>query len=150
MFAKVAVQAHWQVRPCWANSPNGLRWGTFLAVTAMVCRISFYQTGTIHGRTPFALGAVFAGFLWADSIGIKFFAETLAPVVGAAQAYNTPVVTAHLNPVIFAALGTVAALLGMYIAYKLYAKARIPVAKGSSAPEGGKATWTFLFDPCGL
>ena len=93
-----------------------------------------------------AFGAVFAGYLWADSIGIKFFAETLAPVVGAAQAYNAPAVTAHLNPVIFAALGTIAALLGMFIAYKVYANARIPAAKGSSAPEGGKATWTFLFD----
>ena len=39
-----------------------------------------------------AFGAVFAGYFWADSIGIKFFAETLAPVVGAAQAYNTPAV----------------------------------------------------------
>ena len=93
-----------------------------------------------------AFGAVFAGYLWADSIGIKFFAETLAPVVGAAQAYNTPAVTVHLNPVLFAVLGTVAALLGMYIAYKVYGNARIPAAKGSSAPEGGKATWTFLFD----
>ena len=93
-----------------------------------------------------AFGAVFAGYLWADSIGIKFFAETLAPVVGAAQAYNTPAVLAHVNPVVFAALGTVAALLGMFIAYKIYANARIPAAKGSSAPEGGKATWTFLFD----
>jgi NADH-quinone oxidoreductase subunit L len=93
-----------------------------------------------------AFGAVFAGYLWADSIGIKFFAETLAPVVGAAQAYNTPAVVAHVNPVVFAALGTVAALLGMFIAYKIYANARIPAAKGSSAPEGGKATWTFLFD----
>ena len=93
-----------------------------------------------------AFGAVFAGYLWADSIGIKFFAETLAPVVGAAQAYNTPAVVAHVNPVVFAALGTVAALLGMFIAYKIYVNARIPAAKGSSAPEGGKATWTFLFD----
>ena len=93
-----------------------------------------------------AFGAVFAGYLWADSIGIKFFAETLAPVVGAAQAYNTPAVVTHVNPVVFAALGTVAALLGMFIAYKIYANARIPAAKGSSAPEGGKATWTFLFD----
>jgi NADH-quinone oxidoreductase subunit L len=47
---------------------------------------------------------------------------------------------------IFAGLGTLAALLGMFIAYKVYGSARVPEAKGSSAPEGRKATWTFFFD----
>ncbi|SHJ23241.1 NADH-quinone oxidoreductase subunit L [Fibrobacter sp. UWP2] len=92
-----------------------------------------------------AFGAIFAGYLWADSMGIKFFSETLAPVVGAAQAYNAPA-HAHVNPMIFAGLGTLAALVGMFIAYKVYGKARVPAAKGSSAPEGYKATWTFFFD----
>ena len=92
-----------------------------------------------------AFGAIFSGYLWADSMGIKIFEEALAPVVGVAQMSVTHS-AAHVNPMVFAGLGTLAALVGMFIAYKLYAKARIPEAKGSSAPEGGKATWTFLFD----
>ncbi|WP_407441067.1 NADH-quinone oxidoreductase subunit L [Fibrobacter sp.] len=102
-----------------------------------------------------AFGAIFAGYLWADSIGITFFSDSLAPVLGAAQAYSASTrVAVHANPVIFAALGTVAAVVGMLIAYKVYGKARVPAAKGSSAPEGAKATWTFLFDSlhkyCGI
>ncbi len=102
-----------------------------------------------------AFGAIFSGYLWADSIGITFFSDSLAPVVGAAQAYNASThVIAHANPLVFAGLGTLAALLGMFIAFKVYGKARVPAAKGSSAPEGAKATWTFAFDSlhkyCGI
>ena len=94
-----------------------------------------------------AFGAVFAGYLWAESIGVTFFSDTLAPVVGSAQAYAATLHPhAHVNPMIFAGLGTLAALLGMFIAYKVYGSARVPEAKGSSAPEGRKATWTFFFD----
>ena len=94
-----------------------------------------------------AFGAVFAGYLWAESIGVTFFSDTLAPVVGSAQAYAATLHPhAHVNPMIFAGLGTLAALLGMFIAYKVYGSARVPAAKGSSAPEGRKATWTFFFD----
>jgi len=94
-----------------------------------------------------AFGAIFAGYLWADSIGITFFRDSLAPVVGSAQAYAATMHSAaHVNPMIFAGLGTLAALLGMFIAYKVYGNARVPAAKGSSAPEGRKATWTFFFD----
>lgn len=102
-----------------------------------------------------AFGAIFAGYFWADSIGITFFRDTLAPVVGSAQAYAAANHSmAHVNPVVFAGLGTLAALLGMFIAYKVYGKARVPAAKGSSAPEGFKASWTFFFDKvhkyCGI
>ena len=94
-----------------------------------------------------AFGAVFAGYLWAESIGVTFFSDTLAPVVGSAQVYAATLHPhAHVNPMIFAGLGTLAALLGMFIAYKVYGSARVPAAKGSSAPEGRKATWTFFFD----
>ena len=94
-----------------------------------------------------AFGAIFAGYLWADSIGITFFRDSLAPVVGSAQAYAATMHSAvHVNPMIFAGLGTLAALLGMFIAYKVYGNARVPAAKGTSAPEGRKATWTFFFD----
>jgi len=94
-----------------------------------------------------AFGAIFAGYFWADSIGITFFRDSLAPVVGSAQAYAATMHSAaHVNPMIFAGLGTLAALLGMFIAYKVYGNARVPAAKGSSAPEGRKATWTFFFD----
>ena len=94
-----------------------------------------------------AFGAVFAGYLWAESIGVTFFSDTLAQVVGSAQAYAATLQPhTHVNPMIFAGLGTLAALLGMFIAYKVYGSARVPAAKGSSAPEGRKATWTFFFD----
>ncbi|MCQ2109618.1 MAG: NADH-quinone oxidoreductase subunit L [Fibrobacter sp.] len=92
-----------------------------------------------------AFGAIFAGYFWADSMGIKFFEESLAPVVGAAQAvlHHSE---AHVSAGVFAGLGTLAALLGMGIAWAKYGKARIPAAKGSSAPQGKMATWTFFWD----
>ena len=91
-----------------------------------------------------AVGAIFAGYFWADSLGMTMFRDSLAPVVGAAQAGAAHM--AHVNPLIFAGLGTLAALLGMFIALKVYGSSRVPEAKGSSAPEGFKADWTFFFD----
>lgn len=92
-------------------------------------------------------GSVFAGYLWADMIGLTFFRDSLASVVGTAQTiYAGSHVAAHVSPVLFAALGTIAALLGMFIAWKVWGNARIPEAKGSSAPEGFKADWTFFWD----
>ena len=96
-----------------------------------------------------AVGAVFAGYLWADSLGIKFFEGTLAPVVGVAQDFVVGKLTvAHVNPMAFACFGTAAALLGMFIAYVIYGTKRLPRlhAKWGSAPEGFKADWTFFFD----
>lgn len=96
-----------------------------------------------------AVGAVFAGYLWADSLGIKFFEGTLAPVVGVAQDFVVgKLAVAHVNPMVFACFGTAAALLGMFIAYVIYGTKRLPRlhAKWGSAPEGFKADWTFFFD----
>ena len=98
-----------------------------------------------------SIGAIFAGYFWADSLGITMFKDSLAPVLSTAQ---SGVAHAHVNPIIFAGLGTLAALLGMFIALKVYGNARVPAAKGSSAPEGFKADWTFFFDTihkfCGI
>ncbi|WP_407457468.1 NADH-quinone oxidoreductase subunit L [Fibrobacter sp.] len=95
-----------------------------------------------------AFGAVFAGYLWADSMGIKFFEQTLAPVVGSAQNYALAGASHHVNALTFACFGTAAALLGMIIAYALYGRKALPHlhAKWGSAPEGFKADWTFFFD----
>ena len=95
-----------------------------------------------------AFGAVFAGYLWADSMGIKFFEQTLAPVVGSAQNYALAGASHHVNALTFACFGTAAALLGMIIAYALYGRKALPrlYAKWGSAPEGFKADWTFFFD----
>ena len=95
-----------------------------------------------------AFGAVFAGYLWADSMGIKFFEHTLAPVVGAAQNYALGGASHHVNALTFACFGTAAALLGMIIAYALYGRKALPRLhkKWGSAPEGFKADWTFFFD----
>ena len=98
-----------------------------------------------------SIGAIFAGYFWADSLGITMFKDSLAPVLSAAQ---SGVAHAHVNPIIFAGLGTLAALLGMFIALKVYGSSHVPEAKGSSAPEGFKADWTFFFDTihkfCGI
>ena len=105
-------------------------------------------------------GSIFAGYLWADSIGIHFFADSLAPVLAAAQSFDParalnssmllsefiPRTVEHVNPVIFAALGTLAALFGMFIAWKGWMHAHIPEAKDSSAPKGYAAGWTFMWD----
>ena len=105
-------------------------------------------------------GSIFAGYLWADSMGVHFFADTLAPVLAAAQGFDParalnseillcefiPRSLEHVNPIIFAALGTLAALFGMFIAWKGWMHAHIPAAKGSSAPEGYAAGWTFMWD----
>ncbi len=95
-----------------------------------------------------AFGAVFAGYLWADSMGIKFFEHTLAPVVGAAQNYALGGASHHVNALTFACFGTAAALLGMIIAYAIYGRKALPRLhkKWGSAPEGFKADWTFFFD----
>ena len=98
-----------------------------------------------------SIGAIFAGYFWADSLGITMFKDSLAPVLSTAQ---SGVAHVHVNPIIFAGLGTLAALLGMFIALKVYGSSRVPEAKGSSAPEGFKADWTFFFDTihkfCGI
>ena len=98
-----------------------------------------------------SIGAIFAGYFWADSLGITMFKDSLAPVLSDAQ---SGVAHMHVNPIIFAGLGTLAALLGMFIALKVYGSSRVPEAKGSSAPEGFKADWTFFFDTihkfCGI
>ena len=107
-------------------------------------------------------GSIFAGYLWAESMGITFFADSLAPVLGVAQAFDPavafspdmvleefiPRVTTHVNPMVFAALGTLAALFGMFVAWKGWGKAHIQAAaKGeSSAPDGYAAKWTFMWD----
>lgn len=100
-----------------------------------------------------AFGAIFAGYFWADSLGITMFKDALAPVVGAAQA-SVIHSGEHADPLIFAGLGTLAALLGMFIALKVYGSAKIPQTKGGTAPEGFKADWTFFFDKihkfCGI
>lgn len=92
-----------------------------------------------------AVGAVFSGYFWADSLGMTMFRDALAPVVGTAQAaFHTAEV--HVNPMVFAGLGTAAAVVGMLIAWACFGKKNIPAAKGSSAPQGKAATWTFFFD----
>lgn len=91
-----------------------------------------------------AVGAIFSGYFWAESLGITTFEQALEPVVGAAQA-SVLHSAAHVNPMVFAGLGTAAAVLGIIIAFAVFGK-RIPAATNSTRPEGYKATWTFLFD----
>jgi NADH-quinone oxidoreductase subunit L len=92
-------------------------------------------------------GSIFAGYLWADMIGITFFKDSLAAALGGAEAVGESILSAqHVNPVLFAVLGTLAALLGMFIAWRVYANKKIPTPKDSGAPEGSAAAWTFVWD----
>lgn len=92
-----------------------------------------------------SFGSIFAGFLWAEIIpGATFFREMLSPVLGHAVSFYRGSFH-HVSPFIFAVIGTVAALLGAFIAWKKYS-GRVPTPKGSSAPQGRGATWTFAFD----
>ena len=92
-------------------------------------------------------GSIFAGYLWADMIGITFFKDSLAAALGGAEAVGESILSVHhVNPVLFAVLGTLAALLGMFIAWRVYANKKIPTPKDSGAPEGSAAAWTFVWD----
>ena len=92
-------------------------------------------------------GSIFAGYLWADMLGITFFKDSLTSALGNAEAIGESILEAtHVNPVLFAVLGTLAALLGMFIAWRVYANKRIPTPKDSGAPEGSAAAWTFIWD----
>ncbi len=77
-----------------------------------------------------ALGAIFSGYVWAESLGLNIFEEALAPVVGAAQASVTHV-AAHVNPMIFAALGTLAAVVGVVIAFVVFGGKTLSRAEGT-------------------
>lgn len=98
-----------------------------------------------------AIGAAFSGYLWNVFVnGANWFESWLAPIVGFAQ--NVAREASHHaeepSVLLFAALGTLAAIIGAFIGYKIFAHRRIPQLKksASSAPTGKAADWTFLFD----
>lgn len=96
-----------------------------------------------------ALGSAFSGYVWNVFVcGANWFESWLSPVVGLAQKMAYPLHTAEPSVLLFAALGTAAALIGGFIGYKIFAHRRIPAVKRNetSAPVGGKADWTFVFD----
>ncbi|MFA6836245.1 MAG: NADH-quinone oxidoreductase subunit L [Fibrobacteraceae bacterium] len=95
-----------------------------------------------------AIGAAFAGYFWVVlGQGTNCFATWLSPVL------KVPQTIAHIgaesvegpSAMVFAALGTFAAIIGVFIAWKLYAK-RVPAPKGDTTPTGSAADWTFFFD----
>lgn len=98
-----------------------------------------------------AVGAAFAGYLWnVFANGANWFESWLSPVVGAAQKMMHAMRPEVCEPsaLVFAVLGTAAAIVGAFIGYRLFAHRRIPEVKKneSAAPVGGKAAWTFFFD----
>ncbi len=98
-----------------------------------------------------AVGSAFAGYFWnAFSREANWFETWLSPVVGFAQklAHIGHVESAEPSVLVFAVLGTAAALIGAFIGYRLFAHRRIPSVKKNetAAPVGGKAAWTFALD----
>lgn len=98
-----------------------------------------------------AVGAAFAGYLWnVFANGANWFETWLSPVVGSAQKMMHAMRPEVCEPsaLVFAVLGTAAAIVGAFIGYRLFAHRRIPEVKKneSAAPVGGKAAWTFFFD----
>lgn len=98
-----------------------------------------------------AVGAAFAGYLWnVFANGANWFETWLSPVVGSAQKMMHAMRSEVCEPsaLVFAVLGTAAAIVGAFIGYRLFAHRRIPEVKKneSAAPVGGKAAWTFFFD----
>lgn len=98
-----------------------------------------------------AIGSAFAGYFWnVFACGANWFESWLSPVVGLAQKLAHIGHSESVEPsvLVFAVLGTAAALVGAFIGYKLFAHRRIPAVKKNetAAPVGGKATWTFALD----
>ena len=77
-----------------------------------------------------ALGAISSGYLWAESLGLNLFEEMLAPVVADAQAMVTHSGN-HVNPMIFAGLGTLAAVVGACIAFSVFGRKTLSRAEGT-------------------
>jgi len=94
------------------------------------------------------VGALGVGFFWAGMIpGLDSFKTMLEPVLAPAQEYLSQghEEAGHGAAMLFAAIGTLAALIGATGAWKIWGKAKIE-AVGSSAPTGFGAHWTYLFD----
>ena len=93
------------------------------------------------------LGALGVGFFWAGMIpGLDSFHQMLSPVLSPAQSFWARGNEAEEgSALLFAAIGTLAALVGAGIAWAIWSKAKIE-AVGSSAPKGFGAFWTFFFD----
>lgn len=95
-----------------------------------------------------AIGAAFSGFAWNVYVeGANWFERWLSPVVGLAQKMAHAEEGPMPSALTFAILGTLAAIIGALIGYKIFAHKRIPEVKGTDvAPKGNQAVWTFLFD----
>lgn len=96
-----------------------------------------------------AVGSAFSGYVWNVFVcGANWFESWLSPVVGLAQKMVHAPHTEEPSVLVFAVLGTAAALVGAFIGYKIFAYRRVPAVKRNetSAPVGGKADWTFAFD----
>jgi NADH-quinone oxidoreductase subunit L len=92
-------------------------------------------------------GALGAGFFWAGMIpGLDAFHAMLAPVLTPAQEFFAKGQDAQEgSAMVFAAIGTLAALAGATLAWKLWAKAKVE-AVGDTAPKGFGGHWTYAFD----
>jgi NADH-quinone oxidoreductase subunit L len=94
------------------------------------------------------LGAVGAGFFWAGMIpGMDAFQVMISPVLSPAQGFlSHGTGEHHVSALLFAAIGTLAALVGATAAWKIWGGNAKVEAIGSSAPKGFGAHWTNLFD----
>ena len=99
-----------------------------------------------------AIGSAFSGYVWNVFVsGANWFEQWIAPAVSWAQnlaAFIRPEHGEDPSVLVFAILGTLAAVVGAVVGYEIFTRKRIPEVKKneSAAPLGGAATWTFFFD----
>ena len=99
-----------------------------------------------------SIGSAFSGYAWNVFVsGANWFERWLAPVVDGAQKFAAavrPEMEMEPSVLVFAILGTIAAVAGAFVGYEIFTRKRIPELKknATTVPEGKAGCWTFFFD----
>ena len=99
-----------------------------------------------------SIGSAFSGYAWNVFVsGANWFERWLAPVVDGAQKFAAavrPEMEIEPSVLVFAILGTIAAVAGAFVGYEIFTRKRIPELKknATTVPEGKAGCWTFFFD----
>ena len=99
-----------------------------------------------------SIGSAFSGYAWNVFVsGANWFERWRAPVVDGAQKFAAavrPEMEMEPSVLVFAILGTIAAVAGAFVGYEIFTRKRIPELKknATTVPEGKAGCWTFFFD----